>query len=284
MDFQQTLANEIVCSGIGVHTGITINMRICPSNVNHGIIFIRSDLKNNNSILALFDRVVDTSMCTKIANAYGAEVGTIEHLMSALWGSGIDNALVYLDGPEVPIMDGSSDCFMRLIRETGIEVQSELRKFLKISKAVRVELDGKSITAEPDASFAVDFMIDFNNEYIKAQSYNFNCDDDFEMKIGKARTFGFVKDVEHLKRMGLAKGASLDNAIAIGDNGILNQEGLRYSNEFVRHKILDCIGDLYLAGARIKGKIRAVKSGHHLNNLLLKKIFKTNSAFISSAA
>ncbi|WHQ46728.1 MAG: UDP-3-O-acyl-N-acetylglucosamine deacetylase [Candidatus Midichloria sp.] len=284
MDFQKTLANEVKCSGIGVHSGILVNLLICPAETNHGIIFVRSDLKNNNRIPALFDKVIDTSMCTKIANEYGASVSTIEHLMSALWGSGVDNAIIYIDGSEVPVMDGSSDCFINLIKQSGIVSQSELRKFIGISKSVKIEMNDKSITAEPDDSFSVNFIIDFNNQHIQAQSYNFNVNDDFESEIGKARTFGFIKDVEYLKSIGLAKGASLDNVIAIGEDGILNKEGLRYKNEFVRHKILDCIGDLYLAGARIKGKIKAVKSGHQLNNLLLHKIFETKSVSISSAA
>ncbi|MDJ1305188.1 MAG: UDP-3-O-acyl-N-acetylglucosamine deacetylase [Candidatus Midichloria sp.] len=284
MNLQKTLANKVKCSGIGVHSGILVNMLICPAEANHGIVFVRSDLKENNKIPALFDRVIDTSMCTKIANEYGASVSTIEHLMSALWGSGIDNAIIYVDGAEVPVMDGSSDCFINLIKQSGIVSQSEQRKFIEISKSVKIEMNDKSIVAEPDDSFSVNFIIDFDNQYIQAQSYNFNANDDFESEIGKARTFGFIKDVEYLKSIGLAKGASLDNAIAIGEDGILNKEGLRYKNEFVRHKILDCIGDLYLAGARIKGKIKAVKSGHQLNNLLLHKIFETKSASISSAA
>ncbi|MDJ1257735.1 MAG: UDP-3-O-acyl-N-acetylglucosamine deacetylase [Candidatus Midichloria sp.] len=284
MNLQKTLANKVKCSGIGVHSGILVNMLICPAEANHGIVFVRSDLKENNKIPALFDRVIDTSMCTKIANKYGASVSTIEHLMSALWGSGIDNAIIYVDGAEVPVMDGSSDCFINLIKQSGIVSQSEQRKFIEISKSVKIEMNDKSIVAEPDDSFSVNFIIDFDNQYIQAQSYNFNDNDDFESEIGKARTFGFIKEVEYLKSIGLAKGASLDNAIAIGEDGILNKEGLRYKNEFVRHKILDCIGDLYLAGARIKGKIKAVKSGHQLNNLLLHKIFETKSASISSAA
>ncbi|CAG7594409.1 MAG: UDP-3-O-acyl-N-acetylglucosamine deacetylase [Candidatus Midichloria sp.] len=284
MNLQKTLAKEVKCSGIGVHSGILVNMLICPAEANHGIVFVRSDLKENNKIPALFDRVIDTSMCTKIANEYGASVSTIEHLMSALWGSGIDNAIIYVDGAEVPVMDGSSDCFINLIKQSSIVSQSEQRKFIEISKSVKIEMNDKSIVAEPDDSFSVNFIIDFDNQYIQAQSYSFNANDDFESEIGKARTFGFIKDVEYLKSIGLAKGASLDNAIAIGEYGILNKEGLRYKNEFVRHKILDCIGDLYLAGARIKGKIKAVKSGHQLNNLLLHKIFETKSASISSAA
>ncbi|MDJ1406978.1 MAG: UDP-3-O-acyl-N-acetylglucosamine deacetylase [Candidatus Midichloria sp.] len=284
MNLQKTLAKEVKCSSIGVHSGILVNMLICPAEANHGIVFVRADLKENNKIPALFDRVIDTSMCTKIANEYGVSVSTIEHLMSALWGSGIDNAIIYVDGAEVPVMDGSSDCFINLIKQSGIVSQSEQRKFIEISKSVKIEMNDKSIVAEPDDSFSVNFIIDFDNQYIQTQSYSFNANDDFESEIGKARTFGFIKDVEYLKSIGLAKGASLDNAIAIGECGILNKGGLRYKNEFVRHKILDCIGDLYLAGARIKGKIKAVKSGHQLNNLLLHKIFETKSASISSAA
>ena len=284
MDFQKTLVRSFKCSGIGVHSGALVNVEISPAQEDQGIIFIRSDIKENNVIPALFDKVVDTSMCTKIANEFGVSVATIEHLMSALWGSGVDNAIIYIDGPEVPVMDGSSDAFIKLIKEVGLVDQKVARKFIEISQVVRVELQDKSISIEPSESFSVNFIIDFDNKYIQAQSHSFNSKENFEQQIGKARTFGFVKDVEYLQSIGLAKGASLDNAIAIGEEGILNKGGLRYKNEFVRHKILDCIGDLYLAGARIKGKINAVRSGHHLNNLLLRKIFETNSAHISSAA
>ena len=284
MDLQKTLASSVKCSGVGVHSGILINMILVPAEENQGIIFIRSDMKKNNVIPALFDKVTDTSMCTKIANEFGASVATVEHLMSALWGSGIDNATVYVDGPEVPVMDGSSDAFIQLIKEVGVIEQAAARKFIEISQTVKVELQDKSITIEPAKSFSVNFIIDFDNKYVQAQSHSFSSKENFEQQIGKARTFGFVKDIEYLQSIGLARGASLKNAIAIGREGILNKEGLRYKNEFVRHKILDCIGDLYLAGARMKGKINAVRSGHYLNNLLLRKVFATNSAHVSSAA
>ena len=276
MDLQKTLNRSVKCSGVGVHSGIFIDMIIKPAKEDQGIIFIRSDMDGNNMIPALFDRVVDTSMCTKIANEFGVSVSTIEHLMSALWGVGVDNATIYVNGPEVPAMDGSSNAFVQLIKEAGLVEQLAARKFIEISQSVEVELQDKSISIKPAELFSVNFMIDFDNKYIQAQSHSFNSKENFEQQISKARTFGFMKDLEYLQSIGLAKGASLENAIAIGDYGIINKEGLRYKNEFVRHKILDCIGDLYLAGARIKGAVNAVRSGHHLNNLLLRKIFALN--------
>ena len=277
---QRTIKQEIWCSGIGIHSGDTIQMGILPAEANAGIVFMRSDLTCNNVIPALFNYVIDATMCTAIANEHGVSVSTIEHIMSALWGCGIDNAIIQVCGKEVPIMDGSSSFFVDLLHKQGIEEQNATRKIVRIAETIHVTHGDKSITIEPSNSFSVNFTIDFSDSYIGKQSYTFNENQDFGYNIGKARTFGFVEELEYLTQNGLAKGASLDNAVAVGKAGILNEDGLRYEDEFVRHKVLDCIGDLYLAGARIQGKVKAVKSGHALNNLLLKKLFSTHGAYV----
>lgn len=276
---QQTLAKPIRCNGIGLHSGQQINMNLLPSTENTGIVFIRSDLTRNNVIPALFDRVVDTTFCTVIANEFGVKVATIEHIMSALWGCNVDNLIIDLDGQEVPIMDGSSAYFVDLIKSVGTIKQVQNRQVIEISQALELHEEDKSIVLEPSNSFSIDFIIDFGNTCIGKQSYAFDETQSFDNDISKARTFGFMEDIESLWEKGLAKGASLDNAIGINNEGILNKEGLRYKDEFVRHKILDCIGDLYLAGARIKGHVKASKAGHKLNNQLLKKLFSMKSAF-----
>lgn len=280
---QRTIENEIRCSGVGIHSGDIIHMSIMPADVNTGIVFVRSDLSCNNVIPALFNYVVDTTMCTAIANESGVSVLTIEHLMSALWGCGIDNAIIQVSGKEVPIMDGSSSFFVELLQSQKIVEQLAQRKIVKITDIIHVMHGDKSITLEPSTSFSVDFTIDFADSCIGKQSYVFTENQDFGDNISKARTFGFVEELDYLTQNGLAKGASLENAVAVGKDGVLNEEGLRYTDEFVRHKVLDCIGDLYLAGARIEGKVKAVQSGHALNNLLLKKLFSTQGAYITKA-
>ena len=281
---QQTLLYPVECKGIAVHSGIETSLKICPAQPDSGIVFIRSDLPSNNIVPAYFDRVVDTSMCTKIANDSGASVATIEHLMAALFGAGIDNASIYVDGPEIPIMDGSAVNFIQILKKGKIKKQNKNRNIMRVLKTVKVELEDKYILIEPDHDFSVDCSIDFDNQYIGSQRHIFSFNDNFEDEIAKARTFGFVSDIEQLQKMGLAKGASLNNAIAIDKNGILNDDGLRYQDEFVRHKILDCIGDLYLSGFRIKGKVKSFKAGHLLNNLLLKALFKQNATSLMRAA
>ena len=276
---QRTLNNTIECRGIGCHTGENINLKIHPAPSNHGIVFIRTDIENNNVIPALFDNVTDTRMCTVISNNKGAKVGTIEHLMSAFWGADISNALVTIDGPEVPAMDGSSSDFLKLIKSAGIIEQDSYTQILEILESITIEDNGKMIRIEPAERFSIDFTIEFSSDSIGKQSFKFSEDDlsqDFEKEISNARTFGFIEDLEKLQNLGLAKGASFQNAVVVSKDGILNTEGLRYKDEFVRHKILDCIGDLYLAGAKIKGKVTALKAGHSLNNKLLKQLFYTN--------
>jgi UDP-3-O-[3-hydroxymyristoyl] N-acetylglucosamine deacetylase len=277
---QKTLLKPISFKGIGVHSGEEVSVRLLPAPEDHGIVFIRTDLKEKNAIAAHYSNVVDTKMCTVIANQYGAKVSTIEHLMSALWGCGVDNVIVEIDAEEVPIMDGSSAPFVALIKKAGTATQNKPRKILEIIKPVKIEHDGKVIELLPGEDFEVDFKIDFNHKAIGAQAYKYsgqsNC---YNRKISRARTFGFAFEVEHLKKLGLARGASLDNAVGIDEHGVMNKEGLRYADEFARHKVLDCIGDLYLACMRIKGKVEAFKAGHALNNLILRKLFESPDCY-----
>ncbi|MFI4984074.1 MAG: UDP-3-O-acyl-N-acetylglucosamine deacetylase [Rickettsiales bacterium] len=277
---QQTVSKIVSIKGVGVHTGEDVNLTIKPAAANTGIEFIRIDLKDNNHIKATYTNVIETNLCTVIANEAGAKVSTIEHLMSALWGCGVDNAIVELDGEEVPIMDGSSAPFVEMLKKAGLKLLNAPRKVLEILKAVRLEVDGKTIEILPGKEFEVSFDLDYDHKSIGKQFYTFKeCMLGYIATISKARTFGFAKDVECLKKIGLARGASLENAVGIDDDGVMNKEGLRYQDEFVRHKVLDCIGDLYLSCMRIKGKVHAAKAGHSLNNLILRKLFAQPDAF-----
>lgn len=271
---QNTLLKPFSCKGVGVHSGKEVILKIMPAKEDSGILFIRTDLKENNQILAHYANVIDTKLCTIIANEHGAKVSTIEHLMSALWGCGIDNAIIEIDSDEVPIMDGSSAPFVALIETAGVTAQAKPRKIIEILKPIKIEHEGKTIEIKPSADFEVNFTIEYNGTVIGQQDYSYSeRNSSYQHKVSRARTFGFAFEVEYLRKLGLAKGASLENAVGIDENGVMNQEGLRYYNEFVRHKVLDCIGDLYLACMRIKGKVDAFKAGHALNNLLLRKLF-----------
>ncbi len=298
---QCTLGKQVEFSGIGLHSGGLIEMVVSPANANTGIIFMRTDLKRHNKICARFDNVVCTRLCTAIANREGVVVYTIEHLLSALWACGIDNALIELNGKEVPIMDGSARGFVRAFRAAQTETQEVNRKILKIRENIRIGVGDSSIEIEPSDSeeLTVSFNIDFKHSAIGQQSLSFregsahnvhkkcaqnNYCDSFDSEISSARTFSFIDEVERLQKTGLAAGASLNNGIGLDrDKGIiLNREGLRYKDEFVRHKILDCIGDLYLAGNRIHGHVNAQKSGHYINNQLLCRLFSNEEAYAIS--
>ena len=285
---QHTIKNQISMEGIALHSGLNVSMFILPAATDTGIIFKRSDIldENKQAIAAHFANVVDSSMCTKIANKHGVSVATIEHLMSALWASNVDNAIIMLDGPEVPIMDGSADYFVEAIRKTGTIQQNKPRQIIKVLKPIMVEAGDNQITLMPteDGDFSIEFSIEFNHPAIGNQALAANSIliQDYSKEIGKARTFGFIQDVEKLQQLGLAKGASLNNAIGLDNEKVVNTEGLRYPDEFVRHKILDCIGDLYLAGKRLVCKVKAHKSSHALNNDALHKLFADNSAYLYS--
>ncbi len=280
---QQTITKPISVNGIGLHSGIDVSMKLFPAEVDYGIKFIRNDLTNNNIIEALWSNVTNTKLSTTISNQSGVSVSTIEHLMSALSGLHIDNIKIEIDGPEVPIMDGSSIKFVDLIDQTSTRSLNKKRKILKVKKNIKVESKDSYVELKPNNQFSIDFEIDFPSKLISKQSCQLQLvNGNYKTDIASARTFGFERDVEMLRTNGLALGGSLHNAVVVGETKILNSDGLRFKDEFVRHKILDSIGDLYLAGAPIQGYFLGNKSGHHLNNLLLRSLFadKNNYEYI----
>ena len=277
---QQTLSKPIFISGVGLHTGIMVSMKLIPAEADFGIKFYRLDLTKNNVVEALWSNVSNTQLSTTISNNYGTSISTIEHLMSALSGLHIDNIKIEIDGPEVPIMDGSSKDFVNLIESIPIKTLNKKRKILKIKKNLKVTKDESSVELKPNKQFSIDFEIDFPSKFISRQSCQLQLiNGNYKSDIASARTFGFEKDVNDLRSKGLALGGSLDNAVVVGDNKILNREGLRFKDEFVRHKILDSIGDLYLAGSPIQGYFYGNKSGHFLNNLILKSLFSDENNY-----
>jgi UDP-3-O-[3-hydroxymyristoyl] N-acetylglucosamine deacetylase len=277
---QQTIEESISISGIGLHSGKLVEIKLLPAEVDHGIKFIRIDKKTDNVIDAVWSNVSETVLSTTISNQTGIKISTIEHLMSALSGLHIDNLIIYINASEVPIMDGSSKPFVDLIENVGIKVQNKKRKLLNIKKTIEVKKDNSSAKIIPSNQFSIDFEIDFPSQLVSKQSCQLQLiNGNYKTDIAAARTFGFEKDVEYLRSNGLALGGSLENAVVVGENEILNKDGLRYSDEFVRHKILDSIGDLYLAGSPIIGYFFGNKSGHHLNNQLLRKLFSDESNY-----
>jgi UDP-3-O-[3-hydroxymyristoyl] N-acetylglucosamine deacetylase len=277
---QKTLKAPAACRGIGLHSGRQIAMTLHPAAPGEGLWLRRTDIADGVSIPLTWNNVVDTRMATTIGNADGVRVGTVEHLMAALAGCEIDNAVVELDGPEVPVMDGSAAPFVALIEQAGIERQAAKRRAIEVLKPVEVRDAHRSLLLEPNPVLEVSFEIDFDTPAIARQTYGARLvNGTFKSDIAAARTFGFAEEVDALRRAGLALGGSLDNAIVIRDGRILNEGGLRFDDEFVRHKILDCIGDLYLAGAPILGRVHGVRSGHTLHNLLLKTVFADSSAW-----
>ena len=280
---QQTIVKSLSISGIGLHTGIDVSMKLSPAEADYGIKFIRKDLNDNNVIEAIWSNVTSTKLSTTISNKNGASVSTIEHLMSALSGLHIDNIKVEIDGPEVPIMDGSSIKFVNLIDSTSIKKLDKKRKILKVKQNIKVEKDDSFVELKPNNQFSINFEIDFPSKLVSQQSCQLQLvNGNYKTDIASARTFGFEKDVDLLRSNGLALGGSLENAVVVGETKILNSDGLRFKDEFVRHKILDSIGDLYLAGSPIQGYFLGNKSGHHLNNLLLRSLFsdKNNYEYI----
>ena len=277
---QQTIKNEILLAGIGLHSGKQVELQLKPAEIDNGIKFIRTDKIKDNVINAVWSNVTETVLSTTISNKGGLKISTIEHLMSALSGLHIDNLNIYINAPEVPIMDGSSRPFVDAIEDTGIKIQSKKRKILNVKKVIEVKNNDSSVKIIPNKQFSIDFEIDFPSQLVSKQSCQLQLiNGNYKSDIAAARTFGFEKDVEHLRSNGLALGGSLDNAVVVGERKILNKDGLRYNDEFVRHKILDSIGDLYLAGSPIKGYFYGNKSGHYLNNQLLRKLFSDKSNY-----
>lgn len=276
---QKTLAGDLQCSGIGVHSGKKVNLTIKPAKVNRGIRFTRVDLPGCPVIPALFKNVVDTSLATVIGNE-GAIVSTIEHLMASFTGLGIDNAVVELDSYEMPIMDGSAAEFSSEIRKTGIVNQEQPKFFIVASRPISLKEGDKSVEILPYSGFKITCSIEFEHPLIGKQSRTIDLNDSlFNDEISRARTFGFRHEVEYLKRFGLAKGGTLENAVVIDGDKILNEGGLRYPDEFVRHKLLDCIGDFSLLGMPILGHIIAHKSGHAFNHAFLEKMFSQKESW-----
>ena len=270
---QRTVAKPVNCSGVGIHSGKKVNLTIKPAPPNHGIKFIRTDLLDCPVISAHFNMVVDTSLATVIGFE-GFIVSTIEHLMASFAGLSIDNALVEIDSYEMPIMDGSAFPFTSLIKASGIKELDTPRYFFVIKKPIELKKDGKMVGVYPCSTYKITCTIEYDHPLINTQSYSVDVSDHiWENEISKARTFGFLHEYEYLKKHGLARGVTLENVIAIDDKDVINEGGLRYRDEFVRHKILDCIGDFSLLGMPILGHVVAEKSGHAFNHSFLKKIF-----------
>jgi UDP-3-O-[3-hydroxymyristoyl] N-acetylglucosamine deacetylase len=272
--YQHTLKDNITCIGRGLHSGLKTIMSIMPAEANTGYVFMRRDVDADKAeVQARWYNVTDTRLSTTIANNRGTRVSTIEHLLAALHTCGVDNAHIVIDGPEVPIMDGSAATYVALIKQVGRIQQNAERRAIVITKPVTVTDKNKSAHLVPAIIPSVDMTINFDMPVIGKQSMSVSIEETtFAKDIAAARTFGFDEQLETLKKIGLAKGGTLDNAVLIKDNKVVNKEGLRFKNEFVRHKILDCIGDLSLAGAHIVGKFIGESSGHQLNNALLREL------------
>ena len=278
---QRTLRNPIKAVGIGLHTGKNINMELLPSDINTGISFIRTDIDPENVISASAENVGDTTLSTALVKD-DIKISTIEHLLSAIAGLGVDNCLIKVDGPEIPIMDGSSSPFVFLIQSAGIEEQDSLKKFIKVKKEISVTRGDAYAKIKPFNGFKVSYKVDFDHPVHKSLPSESIIDfstTSFVKEVCRARTFGNARDLEELRSQNLALGASISNAIAFGDDKILNEEGLRFNDEIVKHKMLDAIGDLYLLGHNLIGEFSGFKSGHALNNQLLKKIFEQDNAY-----
>ena len=271
---QKTLKKAVKFEGVGLHTGKKTSVTILPSNPNTGIIFKRIDFEKNNIVLPNVYNVSNATLCTTITNEYGVSVSTIEHLMGALYGLGIDNALIEINSQEVPIMDGSAKIFVEKFLEIGFELSEAPIKLIKIMNKVCLEDGSKYICIDrSNVSLDVDFEIKYSNSLIGNQKNKINVYENNLSDIYNSRTFCLYEDVENLRKMGLAKGGSLNNAVVVKDNEVLNPEGLRNELEFVNHKILDCMGDLYLSGYKIIGSLKCSQGGHSLTNQLLRKVF-----------
>ena len=277
---QKTIKNNVSFSGVALHSGLEVNICIKPAQPNFGIVFKRVDLNNNNLVYPNFMNVTNTSLNTTVENEYGVKVSTIEHLMGALFGLGIDNALVEIDNEEVPILDGSAKNFIEKIISAGVEVSNSPIKIIKINKEIKFSDGERYITIKPSTlSLDIDFELRYKNSIIGNQRNKFKVYEDDLTDVYNSRTFCLFEDIEQIKKNGLARGGSLENAIVVKDKEILNTEGLRNEKEFVNHKILDCIGDLYTSGYRIVASIICSQGGHYLTNKLLRKVFKNKENF-----
>jgi UDP-3-O-[3-hydroxymyristoyl] N-acetylglucosamine deacetylase len=277
---QKTIKNNITFDGVALHSGLNVNVCIKPADPNFGVVFKRVDLKTNNLVYPSFMNVTNTALNTTVENDFGVKVGTIEHLMGALFGLGIDNALIEIDNEEVPILDGSAKEFIQKIISAGFKVSDSPIKIIKINKKIEYSDRERYISIQPSTlSLDIDFGLKYNNKIIGNQRNKVKVYEDDLTDIYNSRTFCLFEDIEFIKKNGLAKGGSLNNAIVVKDEEILNPEGLRNSKEFVNHKILDCIGDLYTSGYRIVASILCSQGGHYLTNQLLREVFRSKENF-----
>ena len=278
--FQHTINKSISFEGIGLHTGKISKVRLIPGSENQGIIFERVDLKENNIIKANFNNVSSARLCTTLENTSGTKISTVEHLLAALYIFGIDNVTIEINSEEVPIMDGSSKEFLEILNKTGSKKLNKKRKFLKILNKVSLEDKEKRISIEPSGlDFEVEFQLNYENKVIGKQKNLVNFSTDDLKDVYNSRTFCLFEDIEKIKKNGLAKGGSLDNAIVVDDNKVINENGLRNQKEFVNHKILDLAGDFILSGYRILGKVECYQGGHQLSNMFLRKLLKLTSSY-----
>ena len=274
--FQQTINSEVKFEGIGLHSGKTSKVRLVPANKNSGVVFKRIDLKNNNIIQANYKNVSSATLCTTLENKHGTKVSTVEHLLAALCIKGIDNVLVEIDNEEVPIMDGSSKCFLEALDETSVRVLSAKKKYLKVNEELTFKSEKKIISIKPYDSFRVRFELDYKNPIIGNQSNTVDFGKECSKDVTNSRTFCLYEDIEKIKKMGLAKGGSLENAVVVQNNKVLNEEGLRNKKEFVNHKILDLVGDFFLSGYNFLCEVNCIKGGHNLSNLFLRDLLDKN--------
>ena len=277
---QKTVKDNVQFCGIGLHSGVTVDVCIKPAEPNFGIVFKRVDLKENNIVIPNFMNVSNTFLNTTVENAFGVKVSTIEHLMGALFGLGIDNALIEIDNEEIPILDGSAKVFIEKIISVGINVSNSPIKVIKINKEIKYSEGDRFILIKPSTlSLDIDFELKYKNSIIGNQRNKFKVYEDDLTDVYNSRTYCLYEDIELIKKNGFAKGGSLENAIVVKDSEVLNPEGLRNEKEFVNHKILDCIGDLYTSGYRIVGSVECLRGGHYLTNQLLRKVFQNKENF-----
>lgn len=277
--YQKTLINQISFKGVGLHSGKTSTINLLPAKEDQGIVFKRVDLDTNNVIKANFANVSSARLCTTLENDQGIKVSTVEHLLAALYIRGIDNAIVEIDNEEVPIMDGSSRDFLKVLQKTNLINQIKKRKYLKVSNKVELTDGERQISIEPKETFEVSFQLNYKNKVIGKQKNNINFQNDDLSEVIESRTFCLFEDIENIKKIGLAKGGSLDNAIVVDDKKVLNKDGLRNDKEFVNHKILDLAGDFMLSGFRVLGKVKCYQGGHELTNIFLRKLIKQKLSY-----
>ena len=278
--FQHTIKEKVSFSGVGLHSGVNTKVTILPGKEDQGFIFKRIDLKENNLVSATFKNVSSAKLCTTLKNKFGIKVSTVEHLLAALYFAEIDNAIIEIDNEEVPIMDGSAKDFLKEIKRTGIRKQSKPRQYIKILNKVELVDGERKISIEPnDLSMQVDFQLNYENKLIKKQKNSINFQSDYLERIIESRTFCLFEDIEKIQKIGLAKGGSLDNALVVKKEKVLNKGGLRNPKEFVNHKILDLAGDFLLSGYRVLGRVYCYQGGHELTNMFLRKLFNSKVAF-----